>query len=111
MAALLRQLALVSESGQTPASDVQKVAAPLQKQAARDLAPIWEISATVDASTPLEDVPVGYWPIIVKDHINVRGAAGIHEDKNGQPFALVTASASLDEWSLTASHEALEMLV
>ncbi len=111
MAALLRQLALVSESKQISASDVQRVSAALQKQAARDLAPIWEISATVDAFNALEDVPVGYWPILVMDNINVDGAAGIHEDNNGQPIALVTASASLDEWSLTASHEALEMLV
>jgi hypothetical protein len=45
------------------------------------------------------------------DDIGTPGAAGIHEDKNGQPFALVTASSNLDEWSSTASHEALEMLI
>jgi hypothetical protein len=45
------------------------------------------------------------------DNINTRGAAGIHEDRNGQPFASITASSVLDQWSLTASHEALEMLV
>jgi hypothetical protein len=111
MAALIRQLALVSESNQIPAGDVQKVSAAIQKQASRDLAPIWDISATVDSFDKLEDVPVGYWPIIVMDDIGVDGAAGVHEDKNGQPFALVTAAATLDEWSLTASHEALEMLV
>lgn len=111
MAALIRQLALVSESKQIPAADVQKVSAAVQKQASRDLAPIWDISATVDSFDKLEDVPVGYWPIIVMDDIGVDGAAGVHEDKNGQPFALVTAAGTLDEWSLTASHEALEMLV
>src|SRR5208337_2570186 len=77
----------------------------------RDLTPIWEISATVDAFDKLEDVPMGYWPILVLDDIQTPGAAGIHEDKNGQPFALVTAASTLDGWSLTASHEALEMLV
>jgi hypothetical protein len=111
MAVLLRQLALVSESSQIPRSDVQKVSAALQKQASRDLAPIWDISATVDSFDKLEDVPTGYWPIIVRDDINTPGAAGIHVDKNGQPFSLVQASASIDGWSLTASHEALEMLV
>ena len=111
MAALVRQLALVSESQQIPAGDVQRVSAALQKQVSRDLAPIWDICATVDSFDRLEDVPVGYWPIILRDDIGVKGASGVHEDDNGQPFALVTASASLDEWSLTASHEALEMLV
>jgi hypothetical protein len=111
MSALIRQLALVSESKQISPGDVMKVSAALQKQASRDLAPIWDISATVDSFEKLEDVPKGYWPLIVMDNINVPGAAGIHEDRNGQPFALITASSVLDQWSLTASHEALEMLV
>jgi hypothetical protein len=111
VAALVRQLALVSDSNQIPNSDVLKVSAALQKQATRDLAPIWDVSATVDPFEKLEDVPAGYWSMIVMDNINVSGAAGIHEDRNGQPFALITASSDLDTWSLTASHEAFEMLI
>ena len=68
-----------------------KVAAALQKQATRDLGPIWEVSATVDAFEKLEDVPLDYWPMIVKDDIGMDGASGVHLDKNGQPFALITA--------------------
>ena len=76
---LIRQVALVSESDNVPFSDLGNVSAALQKQTARDLAPIWEIQATVDAFATLEDVPPGYWPIIIRDDIHVR-AAGIHED-------------------------------
>jgi len=43
--------------------------------------------------------------IIVAD---VKGAAGVHLDRNGQPFALVEYGQGW--WSLTASHETLEML-
>src|SRR5262245_41929410 len=111
MAALLRQLALVSESNQVGMNDVLKVSAALQKQASRDLAPIWEVSATVDAFATLEEVPDGYWPMIVMDDIGFAGAAGIHLDQDGQPFALITSSPDLDTWALTASHEACEMLV
>jgi hypothetical protein len=107
---LLRQLALVSESAQVKASDLTQVSAALQKQATRDLVQFWNVKATVDAFPRLEDVPLGYWPIIVMDDIGF-DAAGIHLDKNGQPFALVTASAQRDVWSLTASHEMIEMLV
>jgi hypothetical protein len=107
---LLRQLALVSESAQVRASDLTQVSAALQKQATRDLVQFWNVKATVDAFPRLEDVPLGYWPIIVMDDIGF-DAAGIHLDKNGQPFALVTASAQRDVWSLTASHEMIEMLV
>src|SRR5712672_4801135 len=110
MDAIIQQLAVVSESKLVGIGDVMRVAAALQKQASRDLAPIWNISATVDAFEKLEDVPLGYWPMIVRDDIGVAGAAGIHEDKDGQPFALITA-ADIDTWSLTASHETCEMLV
>jgi hypothetical protein len=105
---LLRHVALVSETQSISFSELSRVSAALQKQAIRDLGPIWNIQATCDAFGRLEDVPVGYWPIIVEDDIRTPGAAGIHEDKDGQPFALVTAGSG---WSLTASHELVEMLV
>jgi len=109
---LLRQIALVADSKRISASDLSRVSAALQKQATRDLVQFWAVKATVDAFPTLEDVPIGYWPIIMMDDINEPGAAGFHtEDSNGQPFALVTASDDLDVWSLTASHEMLEMLV
>ncbi len=111
MSALMRQIALVSESNLIQPGDLSKVAAAIQKQAARDLAPIWDINATVDAFATLEDVPVGYWSVIIKDDIDEQSAAGIHEDENGQPFALVTASSDINVWSVTTSHETLEMLV
>lgn len=108
---LIRHVALVSESARASQSDLMVVAAALQKQATRDLAPIWSVAATVDSFHRLEDVPLDYWPIIIMDNINVDNAAGVHRDDNGQPFALVTAEQDRDGWSLTASHEACEMLV
>jgi hypothetical protein len=107
MSAIQRQVALVSESKSIALDEVLRVSAALQKQATRDLAPIWEVIATVDAFAKLEDVPLGYWPIMIRDNIGFN-AAGIHLDKDGQPLALVTSGP---DWSLTASHEALEMLV
>jgi hypothetical protein len=87
MASLLRQLALVSQSTSAGMNDLLKVSAALQKQASRHLAPEWDISATVDSFAELEDVPLGYWPLIVMDNIGA-DAAGFHEDKDGQPFCL-----------------------
>ncbi|MBV8616244.1 MAG: hypothetical protein JOY66_21090 [Acetobacteraceae bacterium] len=109
---LLRQVALVSEAESVTPSDLSRVSAALQKQATRDLVQFWDVKATVDAFPRLEDVPIGYWPIIIMDDIQEPGAAGIHkDDTNGQPFALVTASDRLDVRSLTTSHEMIEMLV
>ena len=103
---LTMNLALVSEVEGHDPSDVARVAAALSRQATRDFAPIWNMEgATVDTFPTLEDVPVGYWPMMVL--ADVQGAAGVHLDKDGQPFALIEMS---DSWSLTASHETLEML-
>lgn len=107
---LVKHLALISESETASIGDVMKVSAALQKQCVRDLAPIWGVSATIDAFEQLEDIPLDYWPMIVRDDIGF-AAAGIHLDRNGQPFALISSSSDMDGWSLTASHETLEMLV
>ena len=104
---LNRNLALVADTKKITPSQLTKVAAALQKQATRDFSPLWDIQANVSGFARLQDVPTDYWPVIVRDDIKTPGAAGVHEDKNRQPFALVQFS---DAWSLTASHETLEML-
>ncbi len=102
---LTQQLALVPEGVNLNMSELTRVASALSKQVTRDFAPIWNIHATVDAFASLEDVPSDYWPMIVA--ANVEGAAGFHDDQDGQPFALIEFGV---DWSLTASHECLEML-
>jgi hypothetical protein len=110
MEPLVKHVALLSESRLVGTGEVMVVAAALQKQASRDLAGIWQIGATVDAFEHLEDVPVDYWPLIIRDDIGY-SAAGIHLDQSGQPFALISADPDRDVWSLTSSHEMCEMLV
>jgi hypothetical protein len=105
---LIRHVALVSEESKITMRELSAVAAALQKQATRDLGPLWNVEATVTAFEKLEELPLDYWPIIVKDDIGDPDAAGYHEDKDGQPFSLVEYSRG---WTLTASHEVLEMLV
>jgi hypothetical protein len=101
----IQQMALVSEVEQISPSQLSRASAALQKQLTRDFGPIWDINATIDGFAQLEDVPLTYWPVLVQEDIHV-DAAGIHLDKNGQPFALVQYS---NRWTLTASHEVLEM--
>jgi hypothetical protein len=98
-------VALVSRTRQTDPADMSHVAAALQTQATRDVAPLWSVSATVDVFPSLRNVPAGYWPVVIVD--DVKDAAGYHQDVQGQPYALVEYSRS---WSLTASHETIEML-
>jgi hypothetical protein len=84
MSALIKHLAFVSESKAVKPADLMKVAAALQKQATRDLGPIWEISATVDAFNTLEDVPLDYWRMIIKDD-NRRGGRCRRSQGRGRP--------------------------
>jgi len=88
-------------------SELSAVAAALQKQASRDFGPLWKIESTVTAFQTLEQLPLDYWPVIIKDNIGDPDAAGYHDDEHGQPFSLVQYSQG---WTLTASHEVLEML-
>jgi hypothetical protein len=106
--ALPIHLAIVTELSEVSPSDLTRVSAAIQTQVLRDFSPIWNVQAGVDAFTNLDDVPLGYWPIIIEKDIDMSGAAGVHENKDdGQPFALIQYS---DTWSLTTSHETLEML-
>lgn len=100
-------LALVSETTSVGISELTRVSAALQKQVTRDVSQYWDIQGTVDAFASLHDVPPGYWPIVVRDDIG-QDASGIHCDDTGQPMALITSDL---DWSITASHEVLEMLV
>lgn len=105
---LSRYIALVSETQQIHTAELAAVAAAMQKQVTRDFGPIWGVEASVAAYGRLEDVPLDYWPVIIRDDLDRPEAAGYHEDELGQPCALVRLT---DDWSVTASHEMLEMLV
>ena len=107
--ALPVNVGLISQSNSVPLRDLVLVAAALQKQVVRDFGPIWRIDGTVDAFETLDDLPLGYWPVVIRDDIGFQ-AAGIHLDDDGQPFALVSSSSDRDVWALTSSHEVLEML-
>jgi hypothetical protein len=109
MPELLRQVALISESTAVALPDLMQCSAAIQKQASRDFAPLWDVDATVDAFAKLDDVPLGYWRVLIVD-ADPRlpdSALGVHLDDNNQPFALVKVTAN---WQLTCSHETLEML-
>src|SRR5438046_1982165 len=104
---LTSNLGLVSQSSQVDVNALGPAVAAIQRQVTRDFGPLWSIQATVDVFPTLADVPLAYWHVSIKDQIPY-DAAGIHlNEKSGQPFALVLYT---DDWTLTTSHECLEML-
>jgi hypothetical protein len=105
---MLFHIALVSLTKEVSLAQLSPVSAAIQKQISRDFGPLWNVEATVDAFDKLEDVPVGYWHVLLQQELP-NGAAGLHKrDDNKQPFALV---ALTNNWPVFMSHEVLEMLV
>ncbi len=105
---MLLHIALVSTTSDVSLADLAPVSAAIQKQVSRDFGPLWNVDATVDAFAKVEDVPVGYWHVLLQDELP-NSAAGLHKrDDNKQPFALVALTAN---WPVFMSHEVLEMLI
>src|SRR5437879_8840003 len=104
---MLLHIALVSIARDVTLAHLAPVSAAIQKQISRDFGPMWNVQATVDAFDKLEDVPIGYWHVLLQDELP-NGAAGLHKrDDNKQPFALVALTT---HWPVFMSHEVLEML-
>lgn len=101
---MIAHLALVTDTPLVQQSELAAVSAAIQKQITRDFGPIWNVQATIDAFDSIEHIPTGYWPVVVVEEVQGTGA---HLDRDGKPLALVEAGPT---WSLSASHEVLEML-
>lgn len=84
-----------------------------QTQITRDFAPIWHIDATCVFVPPGQAAPPGAWVVHLRDHSPDPGALGFHDDQ-GNPVAYCFVADDLKDglsWSVTNSHETLEMLV
>ena len=91
---MLLHIALVSITKEVTLAHLAPVSAAIQKQISRDFGPMWNVEATVDALDKLEDVPIGYWHVLLQDELP-NGAAGLHiRDDNKQPFALVALTTN-----------------
>jgi hypothetical protein len=128
---LTDHVALVSVTSAVSSRSFLQATAAVQKQITRDFTPIWGLPATVDAFEDLASVPSDYHPVVLfgdPDELTGRlevaiggqyaaqliddfergRLAGLHLNAfTRQPFALVAAS---DAWSVTLSHEVLEMI-
>ena len=99
-------VAITTAGASVPSRELDHVAAALQVQATRDLGPLWSLAVTVERFASLDDVPVGYWPLVIVGPDDIPLRRGFHTSRSGQPLAVVEHSAS---WSLVASHEMVEM--
>lgn len=105
------QISVINKSSSLKSSDIEPVIAALNTQVARDFAPIWHTPAQLS----LEDKPSpGSWWLVLLDDSDQAGALGYHElTSEGLPLSKVfikTTMAAGLSWTITTSHELLEML-
>jgi hypothetical protein len=87
---------------------LEKVANALQTQISNHFAPIWSVGATVKAGTQVSGKQQA---IYIVSELDLPNAYGYHYiDEKAVPYANVLLRDNL-AWTITASHELMEMLV
>ena len=109
------KIAVINDSTVLTDAQVSKVVPALQKQIDQHAGPPWGISATLrfvpKGSAPAPDE----WWLAVLDNSDAAGALGYHDlTDTGLPLSKVFAGSDItygQSWTVTCSHELLEMLV
>lgn len=108
------QIAVINESTVLAETDVVPVVEALQKQVANDFGPVWGTGAELSVVPKGTPPPSGTWWLVVLDDSDQANALGYHDlTTEGLPIGKVFAASDLKagtSWTVTASHELLEML-
>lgn len=108
------KISIINQCSVLNDAQVQPVVDALQEQVHRDFALAWGIDADL-IFVPKGNTPdATTWWLVLLDNSDAAGALGYHEvTPAGLPIGKVFAKTDIDynlSWSVTASHELLEML-
>jgi hypothetical protein len=108
------QISVINESTVLADADVVPVVAALQKQVTNDFGPVWGTAAQLSIVPKGTQPPSGNWWLVLLDDSDQANALGYHDlTTEGLPIGKVFAASDLKagtSWTVTASHELLEML-
>ena len=108
------KISVINQSTVLKDADVSAAVPALQTQVHRDCAPAWGTDADLAFVPAGRQPPAGSWQMIVFDNSDQAGALGYHDlTQDGLPLGKVFAQTDLqygDNWTVTISHELLEML-
>jgi hypothetical protein len=109
------QVTVINSSTVLTDDQVQAVVPAIQTQVRRDFLPVWGIDADV-IFVPQGAAPAANaWWLTILDDSDQADALGYHETTNsGLPLSKVFAKTAIQDgvqWTVTTSHELLEMLV
>lgn len=107
-------VAVLNQSAAVTDVEVNNLIAALQMQVSRDLAPAWNIDATLSFVPAGQQAPAGSYRLFLLDKTDQGQDTGYHTADADGPFArvfVVSAKTDGQQWTAVASHELLEMLV
>src|SRR5580693_2865799 len=108
------QISVINESTLLTDAEVSPVISALQQQVTNDFRPIWGIDAELTMVPQGAQPPNGSWWLVLLDDSDQAGALGYHDlTPDGLPIGKAFAASDLKagtSWSVTTSHELLEML-
>ena len=108
------KIAFINESTDVSDADVANLVPALQKQVRGDFAPAWGVDADLRFVPRGENPKPGEWWVVILDNADQAGVLSYHDvTMEGLPLGKVFARTTrLDggQWTVTASHELLEML-
>ncbi len=108
------QISVINASTVLTDNEINPVVATLQKQVTNDFRPAWGVDAELTFIPTGTTPPTGTWWLTILDDSDQAGALGYHDlTPDGLPVGKVFAGTDLKygtQWTVTASHELLEML-
>lgn len=108
------KVVVINESTVLKDDQVKSVLPALQTQVHRDFAPVWGIDADITFVPKGSQPPSGSWWLTIFDDSDQPSALGYHDVTNeGLPLGKVFAGTAMKfgaNWTVTLSHELLEML-
>jgi hypothetical protein len=108
------KIAVINSCNVLSDADIQKAVPALQKQVTDDFAPVWGVKADLLFVKKDDKPPDDYWWLVISDNSDQAGDLGYHDlTSQGLPQGKVFAGTDLlggYKWTVTASHELLEML-
>jgi hypothetical protein len=108
------KVAVINASTVLKNAEVSVAVPTLQTQVHRDFAPAWGVDASLVFVPKGATPPPGAWWLTILDNSDQAGALGYHDLTNqGLPLGKVFAGTDMqygNSWTVTASHELLEML-
>jgi hypothetical protein len=109
------EVSIINASDAVSDAECRALTDALQIQVARDFAPVWHIDAKLTFVPKAQKPPGGTWWLSILDNTDRAGVLGHHDlTPDGLPIGKSFAGTDKHygyEWTVTASHELLEMLV